>query len=674
MKKQTNKHWHLETDQQGIAWLYIDKAESTTNVLSVAVLNELDTILDTLKEQGPGGLIITSAKDSGFIAGADVHSFTSVNTKEQALDLLELGHSVFNKLEALPFPTLSLINGFCLGGGLELSLACRYRVALDDPKTRIGLPEVKLGFHPGWGGTMRLVRLIGITTAMNLMLTGRTVNARAAKKMGMVDRAVPDRHLKNVAVTLISKLPAKHKPPFLQKMLNQKILRPVIAKYLNKSVEKRVSRNHYPGPFALINLWEKHGGNEKRMLQEEINSVAELIITSTAKNLVRVFLLQERLKSYGRDSDFEPRHIHVVGAGIMGGDIAAWCAFRGLTVTLQDREPKFIAPALKRAYSLFKKRIKEPWRVQAAMDRLIPDQKGLGVAKADVVIEAIVENIEIKNSLFKEIEPKLKEGAILATNTSSIALNKLTTGLDNPGRLVGIHFFNPVAMMQLVEIVKGEDTDSLTVEQAAAFCLYIDRLPIPVKSAPGFLVNRILMPYLMEAVLLLQEGIPAEVIDKAAKSFGMPIGPIELADSVGLDICLSVADILTESLDMEVPNELKNKVEHGHLGRKSGQGFYQYQKGKPKYKKVNMQAFAIEDITDRLILQMLNEAMSCIHEGVVEDADLVDAGMIFGSGFAPFRGGPMHYLEERGKQETKERLQALRENCGSRFEPKAGWA
>jgi len=310
MKKQTNKHWHLETDQQGIAWLYIDKAESTTNVLSVAVLNELDTILDTLKEQGPGGLIITSAKDSGFIAGADVHSFTSVNTKEQALDLLELGHSVFNKLEALPFPTLSLINGFCLGGGLELSLACRYRVALDDPKTRIGLPEVKLGFHPGWGGTMRLVRLIGITAAMNLMLTGRTVNARAAKKMGMVDRAVPDRHLKNVAVTLISKLPAKHKPPFLQKMLNQKILRPVIAKYLNKSVEKRVSRNHYPGPFALINLWEKHGGNEKRMLQEEINSVAELIITSTAKNLVRVFLLQERLKSYGRDSDFEPLHVY----------------------------------------------------------------------------------------------------------------------------------------------------------------------------------------------------------------------------------------------------------------------------------------------------------------------------------------------------------------------------
>jgi len=407
MKKQTNKHWHLETDQQGIAWLYIDKAESTTNVLSVAVLNELDTILDTLKEQGPGGLIITSAKDSGFIAGADVHSFTSVNTKEQALDLLELGHSVFNKLEALPFPTLSLINGFCLGGGLELSLACRYRVALDDPKTRIGLPEVKLGFHPGWGGTMRLVRLIGITAAMNLMLTGRTVNARAAKKMGMVDRAVPDRHLKNVAVTLISKLPAKHKPPFLQKMLNQKILRPVIAKYLNKSVEKRVSRNHYPGPFALINLWEKHGGNEKRMLQEEINSVAELIITSTAKNLVRVFLLQERLKSYGRDSDFEPRHIHVVGAGIMGGDIAAWCAFRGLTVTLQDREPKFIAPALKRAHSLFKKRLKEPWRVQAAMDRLIPDQKGLGAAKADVVIEAIIENVEIKNSLFKEIEPTL---------------------------------------------------------------------------------------------------------------------------------------------------------------------------------------------------------------------------------------------------------------------------
>jgi len=674
MKKLTNKHWRLETDEQDIAWLYFDKFGSSTNVLSVDVFKELDAIISDFNNQNLTGLIIVSAKDNGFIAGADVHSFTSINTKEQAFTLLELGHSVFNKLEALPFPTLSLINGFCLGGGLELSLACRYRVALDDPKTRIGLPEVKLGFHPGWGGTMRLVRLIGATNAMDLMLSGRTVNARAAKKLGIVDRVVPERHLKNAAVTLISKLPAKHKPPFVQKTLDQKILRPVIAKYLNKTVEKRVSRNHYPAPFALINLWEKHGGNEKRMLQEEINSVAELITTPTAQNLVRVFLLQERLKSYGRDSDFEPHHIHIVGAGIMGGDIAAWCAFRGLTVTLQDREPKFIAPALKRAYSLFKKRIKEPWRVQAAMDRLIPDQKGLGVAKADVVIEAIIENVEIKNSLFKEIEPKLKEGTILATNTSSIALNKLTTGLDNPGRLVGIHFFNPVAMMQLVEIVHSDKTDKIISDKAAAFCRCIDRLPIPVNSSPGFLVNRILMPYLMEAMILLQEGIPPRVIDKAAISFGMPIGPIELADNVGLDICLSVADILSKSLDLQVSDELRKKVENGKLGRKSGSGFYQYKKGKPRYEKINMEAYAVEEITDRLILQILNEAKACLHEGVVQDSDLVDAGMIFGTGFAPFRGGPIHYLENRGEQVIQERLYFLKEKHGERFTPHAGWA
>ncbi len=384
-------------------------------------------------------------------------------------------------------------------------------------------------------------------------------------------------------------------------------------------------------------------------------------------------MLQDRLKSFGHDCDFKPHHIHVIGAGVMGGDIAAWCAFQGLTVTLQDRDPKFIAPALKRAFSLFKKRLKVPWRVQEAMDRLIPDHKGLGISKADVVIEAIIEDVEVKHILFRKIEPKLKKETILATNTSSIALNKLMNGLENPGRLVGIHFFNPVAMMQLVEIVQADNTDKTVCQKAAAFCRQIDRLPVPVTSSPGFLVNRILMPYLMEAVILLQEGNPAQVIDKAAISFGMPMGPIELADSVGLDICLSVADILSKSLDMQVPDNLRVVVEHGKFGRKSGQGFYQYKKGKPVFKNERMENYDIEEITDRLILQMLNEAIACLHENVVQDSDLVDAGMIFGTGFAPFRGGPMHYIEDRGKQAIHNRLKVLHEKYGNRFTPHDGW-
>ncbi|MBI4006846.1 MAG: enoyl-CoA hydratase/isomerase family protein [Gammaproteobacteria bacterium] len=673
MAKQKYQHWRLENDQQGIAWLHFDKHDSSTNVLSSEVFEEFDIILSHLPDTNPKGLIILSDKQNGFIAGANVNEFTAIETKEQALALIQFGQSIFDKLEALPFPTLSQIHGFCLGGGLELALACRYRIALDDPKTRIGLPEVLLGFHPGWGGTMRLVRLIGAPAAMDLMLSGRTVDARTAKKLGIVDRIVPQRHLNNASRILIGKHPKKHKPGKLIMLANHRFARPQLAKYLRSQVNQHARRDHYPAPYALINLWEKYSGDEREMLRAEANSVAELVTTPAAKNLVRVFLLQERLKSLGHASEFEPRHVHVIGAGVMGGDIAAWCALRGLSVTLQDREPKYIAPALKRAGSLYKKKLKDPRLIQAAQDRLIPDHKGLGVEKADVIIEAIIENLDAKQSLYNQIEPKLKDNAVLATNTSSIPLDALSKSLARPGRLVGIHFFNPVAKMQLIEIVQGEKTDKVILDQAAAFCRTIDRLPLPVKSSPGFLVNRILMPYLMEAVLLLEEGVSAQEIDRAATTFGMPMGPIELADTVGLDICLSVAKILAEALDMTIPDQLRKMVAAGHLGRKSGRGFYEYHNGKPRYNRKNATSLTAADVTDRLILQMINEAMACLREGVVADTDLLDAGMIFATGFAPFRGGPMHYMEQRGRQEVKDQLLKLKEKHGDRFSPDAGW-
>ena len=411
------------------------------------------------------------------------------------------------------------------------------------------------------------------------------------------------------------------------------------------------------------------------MLMEEAISVAQLVSGATAQNLVRVFLLQERLKSLGKGVDFQPKHVHVIGAGIMGGDIAAWCALKGLTVTLQDREPKFIAPAVKRAHALFKKRLKVPHLIQAAKDRLIPDQHGSGVKSADVVIEAIIENKEAKQELFSQIESLLKPDTILATNTSSIPLDELSETLQQPDRLVGIHFFNPVAKMQLVEIVEGENTSQENKNKAAKFCRCIDRLPLPVKSSPGFLVNRILMPYLMEAVKLLEEGVPAQVIDRAATDFGMPMGPILLADTVGLDICLSVAEILGEALGLNVPEALRKKVKAGKLGVKSGQGFYQYKKGKQMKTKVNVDNSDShsEDIADRLILQMLNESIACLREGVIGNMDLVDVGMIFGTGFAPFRGGPMHYMEQRGRQDIVDRLKELEGQYGERFAADAGW-
>jgi len=674
MEDQNFKHWKLTTDEQGFVLLSFDTFENTTNVLSVETLNELEEIISVVKTQSPKGLIISSAKSSGFIAGADVHSFSGITTKEAALPYIQLGQKIFNDLEALPFPTLAVIKGFCLGGGLELALACDYRIAVDDPKTRLGLPEVKLGFHPGWGGTVRLTQTVGPLVSMDLMLSGRTVNARTAKKMGIVDRAVPERHITNATRSLLTALPAKQKPSSLNKICNAGLIRPLFAKVLRKKVGERARIEHYPAPYALIDLWVKHGSNKNKMMLAEAESVCDLITTSAAKNLVRVFKLQDNLKSFGQHCEFSPQHVHVIGAGIMGGDIAAWCAYRGLNVTLQDREPKYIAPALKRAHALFKKRLKKPHLIQAAMDRLVPDHRGLGVSKADVVIEAIIENIDAKCELFKELETKVKKDTVLATNTSSISLELISSQLKNPARLVGIHFFNPVAMMQLVEIVSGDDTDQDVADRAAVFCRKIDRLPVPVKSSPGFVVNRILMPYLLEAITIIEEGVPARVVDEVALAYGMPLGPVELADTVGLDICLSVGDILSKSFDVKIPEDLRNKVEQGHLGRKSGQGFYQYKNKKPIYKKVDLKSYDTTEISDRLILQILNEAIACVSEGVVNDSDSLDAAMIFGTGFAPFRGGPMHVIEEEGKEKVLERLKTMYENKGERFKPNEGWS
>lgn len=675
MSKKQWKDWHLESDEDDIVWLHFDRAGSSTNILSSDVLSEFSMVLDHLAEINPKGLIVLSDKHNGFIAGANIEEFTKLESEEDVEELLRVGHFAFDKLEALSFPTLSLINGFCLGGGMEMALACDYRIALDDPKTRLGLPEVLLGIHPGWGGTMRMTRLIGAPAAMDLMLSGRTVNARAAKKMGIVDSITPQRHMKRAAKMVILKHPEIKKAGMLKSMLNSGFARPLLAKYLRKQVAKRAPQAHYPAPYALIDLWEKYGGDEQTMLREEATSVTRLIREGTAQNLVRVFLLRERIKSLGKGVEFQPQHVHVIGAGIMGGDIAAWCAFNGLTVTLQDREPKFIAPAIMRAHTLFKKRLKLNHLVQAAKDRLIPDQNGLGVKSADIIIEAIVENKQAKQELFSQIEPLMKPDTILATNTSSIPLDELSETLKHPDRLVGIHFFNPVAKMQLVEIVEGNKTTQENKLKAAKFCRCIDRLPLPVKSSPGFLVNRILMPYLMEAVNLLEEGTSPQVIDKAATDFGMPMGPVLLADTVGLDICLSVAEILGTALDLSVPEALRKKVENEELGVKSGKGFYQYKNGKQVKNKADADTTGShpEDVTDRLILQMLNESIACLREGVIEDKDMVDVGMIFGTGFAPFRGGPMHYVEQRGSQNVIERLKELENKYGDRFAADTGW-
>ncbi|VAW99445.1 Enoyl-CoA hydratase / 3-hydroxyacyl-CoA dehydrogenase / 3-hydroxybutyryl-CoA epimerase [hydrothermal vent metagenome] len=668
-----SNNWQRETDAEGIVWLTIDQVGASANTLGRELMEELNNILDELEAQRPTGLVIQSAK-ANFIVGADIREFTHVKTPDQARELIRRGQAVVNRLEGLRCPTVVLINGFCLGGGLELALGCDYRVADDADSTRLGLPEVRLGIHPGFGGAARLPRLVGATAAMDMMLTGRSLSARAAKKIGLVDHAVPQRHLQRAARELIRTRPEKKQASGLAALGNHALVRPLLARVLRKKVTAKARPEHYPAPYALIDLWRKHGTDKPAVLRAEELSVAQLVTGDTARNLVRVFFLQERLKSQGDKKAFTPQRIHVIGGGVMGGDIAAWCALRGLQVTVQDRNDGHLAQVVKRAARLYKKKLKKPRLIQQALDRLMPDKQGQGLAQADVVIEAIFEDIEAKQNLYREIEPHMKEGALLATNTSSIPLQILGEALSQPDRLVGLHFFNPVAQMQLVEIVTTPDTNPDAAKKAAAFTRHIDRLPLPVNSSPGFLVNRVLMPYLLEAVTLEAEGLAPKVIDAEALKFGMPMGPILLADTVGLDICLSVAEILSKELGVEVPSRLRELVKAGRLGKKSGHGFYRYDKqGKPLGTKAGRGEYCPPDTQDRLIARLLNEALACLREEVVSDTDLLDAGIIFGTGFAPFRGGPLHYIEQTGRNRLAKKMDNLHKNYGERFQIDESW-
>jgi len=638
------RHWRLETDSDGIVWLSFDKADSSANILSAEVMSELGALVDQLGQEKPRGLVIRSAKESGFIAGADVEEFTRIKDADDAMRLARRGWDLYNKLAALPFPTLALVNGFCMGGGVELALACRYRIAVDQPGTRFALPEVMLGILPAWGGVMRLPRLVGPTAALDMLLTGRAVDARRAKRIGLVDAAVPPRVQENAARIMVLETPRPHRLPLLQRLMGSAAMRPIVAAMARKQLAARASPDHYPAPYAILELWRRFEGDPFAPRPEDPASIIGLVEGDTARNLIRIFFLQERLKSLAKDSDFKAARVHVVGAGVMGGDIAAWCAMRGLTVTLQDQSPERIAPAMKRAADLFKRRLRDKARVRDALDRLIPDFAGDGARRADVVIEAIFENLEAKRELFAKLEASAKPDAILASNTSSLKLADIGANFRNPSRLVGIHFFNPVPQLQLVEVVKGANTDAEVAKKAAAFVRGIDKLPLPVKDSPGFLVNRVLGPYIDQALRLVDEGLAAETIDAAAVAFGMPMGPIELADTVGLDICLAVGKELAGD-HAEVPKKLAELVAVGKLGRKTGQGFYSWKNGKARKRAAGA---VPEGLSAKLLAPYLREARAAVAEGIVADADLADAGLIFATGFAPFRGGPLNYLKEQG--------------------------
>ncbi len=668
------QHWKTQTDDNGIFWLCIDKADASANVLSSDVLMELNDILDALADKPPKGLVLYSGKPGSFVMGADITEFTRIESQEKAFELTRLGQQLFDKLENLPCPTVAAVNGVCLGGGLELAMACDYRIGPDSDSRIFGLPEVKLGLHPGFGGTVRTVNYCGVRAAMQLMLTGNPVNAKKARRMGLIDRIAGEDDWRGVAETLISERAPKSAAPMIDRLMSLAPLRPLVRNMLIKQVAGKARKEHYPAPYAMIDLWAKHGASTRTGYVAEAKSFARMMATDTARNLIRVFFLQGKLKKQGNKIDTKIEHVHVVGAGVMGGDIAAWCALRGHTVTLQDREQKYIDPALERAQKLFGKKVRDGAKRAATAARLQADVNGDGVPRADLVIEAIFENLEAKQELYQRLQAAMKPGALLATNTSSIRLEDLRTVLDEPRRFIGLHFFNPVAMLPLVEVIRCEDTDQDAMDVGFAFTKGIGKFPLECMSSPGFVVNRILAPYMGEAMAMAHEGVPLAEIDKAAVRFGMPMGPIELADSVGLDIAQHVAGILTTASNREVPaNDLAGMVEKGNLGRKTGQGYYKWEDGKavkPPASGANVPA----DIEDRLILPMVNEAVACLSEGVVATADLLDAGVIFGTGFAPFRGGPINYARERGIDSVTDSLRDLAGRHGDRFLPHSGWS
>ena len=665
-------HWTPEPRPDGILVLSLDRADQGVNAISRAVLDELDWMLERIALELPKGLVIRSTKAAGFIPGADIKGFEDIAARGLTEDWIRRGQMIFQRLAELRCPTVAAIHGHCMGGGTELALACRYRVASNDPSTKIGLPEVKLGIYPGWGGSVRLPRLVGAPAAMDMMLTQRSLSGSAAKAIGLVDRVVEPAMLLDAAIGLVQRGTTR---PFKQRLLgwitNTWPARQLLAAQMVKAVARKARKEHYPAPYSLIETWRCNGGlGTHAQLKAEARSVVALAATPTARNLVRVFFLMDRLKGLG-GKDHGVAHVHVVGAGVMGGDIAAWCALRGFTVTLQDREMQYVQPAMDRAAKLFEKRIKDPTARAVASARLTADVEGAGVARADLVIEAIFEDLDAKRALYARLEEQMKPEALLVSNTSSIPLTELRANLKRQSNFAGLHYFNPVALMPLVEIVRHDFMAPEVERRLAAFCRAIDKLPVPVAGTPGFLVNRILAPYMQEAIIAFSEGIPGPVIDKVALSFGMPMGPIELVDTVGLDVAASVGKIMADFHGQVLPGAFT--VEVGKRGKKDGQGLYTWENDKPVKPEVPKDYQVPTDLEDRLVLSLLNEAVSCLHDGVVADADLLDAGVIFGTGFAPFRGGPITYIRSVGAGPLKARLEQLATRYGSRFTPRPGW-
>jgi 3-hydroxyacyl-CoA dehydrogenase/enoyl-CoA hydratase/3-hydroxybutyryl-CoA epimerase len=694
--------FRVEPKDEGIVHLVMDHPARRVNVLDVEALEDLDRVLNEVAiHPGLKGLVLLSGKPGSFIAGADVQAIGAIADRDEVLHLIRKAHAAFGRLAALACPTVAAIDGVCLGGGTELALACDSRIASDEPRTQIGLPEVLLGIYPGFGGTQRLPRLVGLPAALDLILTGRSLDAQRAQRIGLVARAVPAAWLIERAHQRLSELArrpiGKRRDAFRARSLGDWFLnqtpfgRALVLSRARAETRARTD-GHYPAPPAAIDVIERtlHLPLEAG-LEIEASRVSDLVIGPTCKNLVRIFELSETAKkeSVGSDPSFQPRPIErmaLVGAGVMGGGIAELATRYGIHVRMRDVNAESLSRALQTVRTLIEERGRRrrirPRERDAQLARILPTLELNGVGAAAFALEAVVEDIEIKRRVFAELEVRVREDCVLATNTSSLSVDELAKGLARPERLCGFHFFNPVHRMPLVEVVRGSQTSDRALVTGVNLARRLGKTPVVVRDAPGFVVNRILMPYLREATWLLEEGYAVTEVDAAMRRFGMPMGPFEVVDEVGLDVALKVAGVLSRAFPrrMSPSPELDRMVEAGRLGRKNGLGFYRY-RGRQRIPDPTLRRLlghtrqrrsqTPEVLSERLVLVMINEAARCLEEQVVPNAGKIDLAMIFGAGFPPFRGGLLRYADAFGLQRAEQRLIALRAEKGDRFEPAA---
>ena len=635
-------HWLANVDEDGIAWLYLQTGGKSVNVLNNAVMTELECLLDRLENNKDlRGVALLSGKKGGFVYGADIHEFETLKTASEVANHMLYVHGLFNRIETLPVPSCVGVDGIAVGGGLEIALAFDRLFITSSPKSKLGFPEVNLGIMPGYGGSGRAYGRIGTKAVLDMMVTGRPIGSKDAIKIGLADELVGDADDLDEAMRKWI-IGCKGEKPIISQLetaADATVIAAAKDKYL-----KRLRSDHTPAPAAIIDHVENFGHDKRAMSAGELDVFPNLMVSSASKNLRRVFYLTDAVRKSARGESGIKR-MHVVGAGVMGGDIAAIGAMAGLDVTLTDMNEAAIVGAIARAKKLFERRLKSDEKVALALARLRADLDGNGATDADLIIEAVAEKLEVKQAVFKNLEAVSKASAILATNTSAIPLEDIATALNAPERLIGLHFFNPVPVLPLVEVIWSKYSDPEIVSRGMQFTGQIGKMPVRCKSAPGFLVNRALLPYIFKAIEAVAGGENADHIDEALVDFGMPMGPIELADQIGLDVCLDVGIVL--GMPPATKALLDEKCKTGTIGRKSGSGFYEWDGNRAIRAHQSQDPRVMDAIAKNMLAPMVEECRQAVDENVIDSADSADAGMIFGIGFPGFRGGPLNWSKEQ---------------------------